>query len=110
MWPFARKEKSLAIVPATHARVVTWVDKCNEKLAKLETERTRVIDEIASRREELRQIDQVLAAYRAGLTVMVDDPTIEFTAAKEARQHIEGKMFADIDAEFGTLTVDEVLR
>ncbi len=108
MWPFRRKPEpdALANVPDTHKRVAIWADKCNEKITRLEEARADVIDRINSGREELRQIDAVLAAYRAGLTVIVDDPTLQFISNTQARNHIEEGQFAGIERELELSTVD----
>lgn len=94
MWPFNRKSKPVETTPAlpkpeSHKRITTWADRMNNSLTTYEEMRERVVAEIDDKREELRQIDAVLTALRAGLATFIDDPSLPFMTAQSARSHLE---------------------
>jgi hypothetical protein len=94
--------------PPAHTRVMHYADKFNASVTVLEEIRARVVSDIADKREELRQIDVVLFAMRAGLTTIAADPTLSMGARNEALAHIENKDFAELEAEIGLQNFDEI--
>lgn len=75
--------------PESHKRVMTWADRFNASVTSYEELRVQVVADIDDKREELRQIDIVLAALKAGLHTMVDDTSLPFMISQSARSHLD---------------------
>lgn len=106
--PFFRRaslmlEAPKMTTPETHKRVDVWADKFNASILRYEEYRAACAEEIKDKQEELRQIDAVLAAMRAGLVTLVDDPSLSFPTKTALENNITGDTSAALATEFEDL-------